>query len=92
MTDTIRTQTDYGGFITLTPEPWMADSSCGTSGNPDAWFPEGKGRAALAAIRICNGCEVREQCLRFALDNNETEGVWGGLAQHAIRKLRRSTS
>ena len=33
------------------------------------------------ARRICLSCEVKGECLEWALDNREmTEGVWGGLS------------
>jgi len=47
------------------------------------------------AVDFCNGtadgvvCPVREQCLLFALTNNEKYGVWGGtteITRKAIRK------
>lgn len=47
------------------------------------------------AVNFCNGeadgviCPIREQCLLFALTNNERFGVWGGcneLTRKAIRK------
>jgi WhiB family redox-sensing transcriptional regulator len=45
---------------------------------PDA--PGGPGRPVNygPALAICARCTVSEQCLQFALDNNELEGVWGG--------------
>jgi hypothetical protein len=44
------------------------------------------------ALEFCNGntvCPLREQCLLFALTNNEKSGVWGGTTEidrKAIRK------
>ena len=32
----------------------------------------------IAAKAICDGCAVREQCLRGALERGEPWGVWGG--------------
>ncbi|WP_407672362.1 WhiB family transcriptional regulator [Parafrankia discariae] len=33
------------------------------------------------AKRICSGCEVRAECLEYALENDERFGIWGGLVQ-----------
>lgn len=50
----------------------------------DDFFGDGTGQESEAK-HICNGtytgtvCPLREQCLRFALVNNEHYGVWGGL-------------
>ncbi|MFE5369207.1 WhiB family transcriptional regulator [Streptomyces mirabilis] len=40
------------------------------------------------ARSICRGCPVREQCLAWALDHGESEGVWGGLSAKERRGLR----
>ena len=47
----------------------------------DIFFPEGSPRAAFKrAAAICTGCQVRRDCLRFALNNQIMYGVWGGLS------------
>ena len=51
----------------------------------DKNFPEG--RTAAMTKRTCMGCPVREQCLQFALDNDE-EGLWGGLSERERRELK----
>jgi len=33
------------------------------------------------ALRICDRCEVAEQCLAFAIKNDEQWGIWGGLSR-----------
>jgi len=38
---------------------------------------------------VCKGCEVREQCLDYALANGEKFGIWGGLSERERRRLRR---
>lgn len=57
--------------------------------DPDMWFPE-KGGPTTTAQRICRGCEVREECLAWALQHGERYGVWGGLTERERRRLRRS--
>lgn len=54
--------------------------------DPDAFFPE-KGGSNGPAKRVCKGCEVRLECLRFALDHGERHGVWGGLGERERRRL-----
>jgi hypothetical protein len=50
----------------------------------DDFFGDGTGSSSQAK-HICNGtytdrvCPLREQCLKFALVNNEHYGIWGGL-------------
>lgn len=66
------------------PESWRAGALCSQT-SPDAFFPE-DGNSADAK-RICDRCEVRGQCLAYALENNECYGIWGGLSAKERRKL-----
>ena len=38
---------------------------------------------------MCVGCEVRAECLQYALDHGERFGVWGGLSERERRELGR---
>lgn len=53
----------------------------------DLWFPEGE--LGTEAKRVCAGCEVRTQCLEYAMDNRIAFGVWGGLSWTERNALRR---
>jgi hypothetical protein len=39
---------------------------------------------------VCGGCPAKTECLQFALDNNEREGVWGGLTPDERWQLTRN--
>ncbi len=65
------------GGIGMT-EVWYDDARCREIGGDD-FFPE-KGGSTKPIKKICGTCDVREQCLQFALDNNIIDGVWGGLS------------
>lgn len=54
--------------------------------DPEVFFPE-KGKSAKPAKRICSRCEVRVECLEFALANRENYGVFGGLSEKERRPL-----
>lgn len=47
------------------------------------------------AVEFCNGtadgvvCPIREQCLIFALTNNEKWGVWGGTTPATRKAIRK---
>lgn len=56
---------------------WMSAGVC-TQTDAEAFFPI-KGSSPRQAKKICAGCEVRNQCLQYALDNDIQFGVWGGL-------------
>jgi WhiB family redox-sensing transcriptional regulator len=48
---------------------------------------------ARAAIRTCDRCEVRQQCLDYAVTQGIEIGVWGGLTERQrrtyVRQMRR---
>jgi WhiB family redox-sensing transcriptional regulator len=73
-------------------DSWEGDAQCGRSqANADAFFPE-RGGSVRRAKEICAQCDVRAQCLEYALANNEQFGVWGGKTQGERRKMRKSTA
>ena len=72
-----------------TEEPdWQERALCAQT-DPEAFFPE-KGGSTREAKRICSGCEVRAECLEYALTNDERFGIWGGLSERERRRLRRA--
>jgi len=66
---------------------WQADALCAQT-DPESFFPE-KGGSTRDAKKICTSCEVRSECLEYALANDERFGIWGGLSERERRKLRR---
>jgi WhiB family redox-sensing transcriptional regulator len=79
-----RNRTDFLAGIN-TPPSWSVDAPC-SQADADAWFPD-KGGSAVEAKRICASCDVREQCLQWALDNKEHWGVWGGMSERERRRI-----
>ncbi|MFT4221263.1 MAG: WhiB family transcriptional regulator [Microbacterium sp.] len=69
---------------------WQTDALCAQT-DPEAFFPE-KGGSTRDAKRICTSCEVRAQCLEYALQNDERFGIWGGLSERERRRLKRRAS
>ncbi len=67
-------------------EAWRLNALCAET-DPEAFFPE-KGGSTREAKRVCVGCEVRAECLEFALRNDERFGIWGGLSERERRRLR----
>lgn len=68
-------------------EDWADRAAC-TDSDPEAWFPE-KGQAAITARRICAGCEVKAECLEYALARGERHGIYGGYSERERRAMRR---
>ncbi|MBN9097196.1 MULTISPECIES: WhiB family transcriptional regulator [unclassified Pseudonocardia] len=68
-------------------EGWQERALCAQT-DPEAFFPE-KGGSTREAKRICSGCEVKAECLDYALGHDERFGIWGGLSERERRRLRR---
>jgi WhiB family transcriptional regulator, redox-sensing transcriptional regulator len=71
-------------------QDWQERALCAQT-DPEAFFPE-KGGSTREAKRICSGCEVRAECLEYALAHDERFGIWGGLSERERRRLRRTAS
>ena len=71
--------------MSRTDTTWMADGACrGTP--PDTFFPA-RGEDVAAVKALCATCTVRTDCLRYALDNHEEYGVWGGTSEAERRAI-----
>lgn len=72
---------------TTEDESWKELGLCAQT-DPEAFFPY-NGSSVRDAKRICQGCEVQDLCLDYALSNNESFGVWGGLSERERHTLSR---
>lgn len=66
---------------------WQDSALCAET-DPEAFFPP-PGGSARDAKNICTRCEVRTECLQYALDHNEKFGVWGAMTERERRKVPR---
>ncbi|MEU5716593.1 WhiB family transcriptional regulator [Streptomyces sp. NPDC020403] len=59
--------------------------------DPEAWHPVGTGPGAqqqtVVAKAVCHRCPVMDICLRWALDQREDTGIWGGLDEEERRRI-----
>ena len=62
---------------------WKGLSNC-LGVDPDLFFPE-RGASTREAKEVCRGCEVRIDCLEYALQNGEKFGIWGGMSERERR-------
>lgn len=68
---------------------WTDRAAC--KGLPTSMFFPPKGgctKTVRTAKAICNNCEVKTDCLNFALDNLMPYGIWGGTLPKERRHLR----
>ena len=66
---------------------WQERALCAQT-DPEAFFPE-KGGSTREAKKVCVGCDVRRECLEYALGHDERFGIWGGLSERERRKLKK---
>lgn len=55
---------------------WRQRGVC-TQTDPDVFFPD-HGGIPHEAKALCARCPVRKQCLDWAIEIDDREGVWGG--------------
>ena len=68
-------------------QEWQDQALCAQT-DPEAFFPE-KGGSTREAKRVCLSCEVRGECLEYALANDERFGIWGGLSERERRRIKK---
>ena len=66
---------------------WQERALCAQT-DPEAFFPE-KGGSTREAKKVCVSCEVRAECLEYALAHDERFGIWGGLSERERRRLKK---
>jgi WhiB family redox-sensing transcriptional regulator len=70
---------------------WRSRAAC-RSADPDLFFPISSSGPALDQVAkaksICAGCQVRQECLGYALATHQIHGVWGGTSEEERQLLR----
>jgi WhiB family redox-sensing transcriptional regulator len=77
-------------------EHWRTRGACRLEEDPDLFFPVGNSPQAQAqtanAKAVCMACPVRRECLNWALETHQDDGVLGGLSEDERRELHRRHS
>jgi len=69
---------------------WQERALCAQT-DPEAFFPE-KGGSTREAKKVCRACDVRAECLEYALSRDERFGIWGGLSERERRRLKKAAA
>lgn len=71
---------------------WRHRAECLTE-DPELFFPVGNTGPAIMQIaeakKVCDRCDVRAECLQWALEAGQDHGVWGGLSEDERRAMKR---
>ena len=66
-------------FFGVERPQYQEGAACKGIDNPEIFFPSpGDTEALKAAKALCSDCPVVQDCLEYALNNNERYGIWGG--------------
>lgn len=68
--------------------PWMEFALCQET-DPEIFFQD-QGGNTRPAKKVCMACEVRAECLGYALADPSLLGVWGGKSERERRAIRRA--
>jgi WhiB family redox-sensing transcriptional regulator len=83
-------------------QPWRLQAAC-RGVDPELFYPVGDvgrpvlddgvtpiERETIKAKAVCARCDVRQECLDYAILNGEEYGVWGGLTYPERKKVARA--
>jgi len=83
---TTRTETD---LLREGLSSWRDAAACARRPDVD-FFPSAEDAAGIErAVAVCAGCPVADECLSFAIETNQPDGIWGGTTAAERTKLRR---
>lgn len=69
---------------------WMESGAC--RGMSTDTFISSHTRPLYSAKAVCSNCSVRDECLRYAMEDDSCVGVWGGTSTLERRSMRQRTS
>ena len=73
--------------LAVEPLGWQDFANC-RGADADIFFPD-RGASTRVAKQICAACQVRVECLEYAVRRGEKFGIWGGLSERERRKIRK---
>lgn len=84
------------------PAPDWTDAACRSeSWDPEMWWATARvgatdfeklmaRRDREIAVHVCGTCPLVQACGQYALDNDQREGIWGGLTPEHRTRMRRA--
>lgn len=73
--------------------PWMTQGNCtDPSIDPEWFFPQNEIQTnpeTKLALKMCETCPVRMECLAYAINNYPIDGIWGGMRHKQLKDIVR---
>lgn len=70
--------------------PWREEAACISVVDDVSFFPDPEDLVGISrAKEICATCPVAAECLTWAIETNQSEGIWGGHTPKERRSIRR---
>ena len=70
--------------------PWREDAACLAVTDEVSFFPDPEDVMGISQAKaICATCPVADACLTWAVETNQSEGIWGGHTPKERRAIRR---
>jgi WhiB family redox-sensing transcriptional regulator len=78
-------------FLLYSVDPgWHDYARCNTDEtvDPNLFYPSsGHPDTAAKAVKFCEPCPVKMECLAFSIATRQRYGVWGGMVESKRRKM-----
>lgn len=69
---------------------WRDEAACLPVVDEVSFFPDPEDLAGVAQAKaVCATCPVAAECLTWAIETNQSEGIWGGHTAQERRSIRR---
>ena len=73
----------------LAVHSWREVAACNNRTDV-SFFPMPDDLVAInAAKAVCTACPVADECLQFAIETNQPDGIWGGMTSKERARIRR---
>ena len=77
-------------MIDLEVTPWREAAACMRVPYAVSFFPDPNDLAGISQAKaVCAGCPVAAECLTWAIETHQPEGIWGGHTPKERRGIRR---
>lgn len=78
-------------LVEVSDQDWRARTLCAyLAPHEIGYFTSSSAQDIVRAKLVCDSCDVKEQCLAYALRTNENTNVYGGKSEQERRSMKRA--